>query len=311
MNLDPLSPIVHLNLAEALEYQGQFAEAASHQRRAIEIDPSMPGPYTDLGYLSAYALNRFADAVPLVQKTLELDSSGPGWAWGLASLYLDFGDESKAFSTSEQAAKQWPDSWGIQQMLAVIHQSRGDNAGTVRHAERSLALNQRNPGALRMLRDTDLQSGRHEAALARYRKAYPELFVQGAPRLDGLNYAVAIDLAVVWHELGETAKVTALLDAAAHAISKLPRLGAGGYGITDVRIHALRGDAPKALAALRQAEQVGWRGPYWGYARARDPALASIRNEPEFKAVFADIERDLKRQRAELAARPKDAPLNL
>ena len=41
------------------------------------------------------------------------------------------------------------------------------------------------------------------------------------------------------------------------------------------------------------------------------PNFASIRNDPEFKAVFADIERDMVRQRAELAARPKDAPLDL
>ena len=36
-----------------------------------------------------------------------------------------------------------------------------------------------------------------------------------------------------------------------------------------------------------------------------------MRNEPEFKAVFADIERDMAEQRARLAARPKDAPLEL
>jgi hypothetical protein len=39
------------------------------------------------------------------------------------------------------------------------------------------------------------------------------------------------------------------------------------------------------------------------------PQPRSIRNEPEFKAVFADIERDMARKRAALAARPKDAPL--
>ena len=41
------------------------------------------------------------------------------------------------------------------------------------------------------------------------------------------------------------------------------------------------------------------------------PALASIRNGPEFKAIFADIEPDMAKQRAALAARPKDAPLDL
>ena len=47
------------------------------------------------------------------------------------------------------------------------------------------------------------------------------------------------------------------------------------------------------------------------YYRDFDPALASIRDEPEFKAVFADIERDMALQRARLAKRPKDAPLDL
>ena len=66
----------------------------------------------------------------------------------------------------------------------------------------------------------------------------------------------------------------------------------------------------KALTALREAQKVGWR-MYWRYCRDFDSSLASIRKEPEFKAVFSDIERDMARQRAELAALPKDAPLNL
>ena len=61
---------------------------------------------------------------------------------------------------------------------------------------------------------------------------------------------------------------------------------------------------------MREAEQAGWRG-LWRYYRDFDPKLDSIRNEPEFKAIFADIERDMAQQRARLAARPKDAPLEL
>jgi hypothetical protein len=61
---------------------------------------------------------------------------------------------------------------------------------------------------------------------------------------------------------------------------------------------------------LRDAEKAGWR-LWWRYARDFDPSLASFRNEAEFRSVFADIERDMARQRAELAARPRDAPLDL
>jgi hypothetical protein len=89
-----------------------------------------------------------------------------------------------------------------------------------------------------------------------------------------------------------------------------PRLGINGFGIADVQIHALRGDKEKALAALRKAEKAGWRGEVWRFYRDFDPALTSIRNDPEFKAIFADIERDMAQQRAALAARPKDAPLD-
>jgi hypothetical protein len=93
-------------------------------------------------------------------------------------------------------------------------------------------------------------------------------------------------------------------------IRTVPRLGWGGHGITDVQVQALRAQKAAALAALREAERAGWRR-LWRYHRDFDPTLASIRNDPEFKAIFADIERDMAKQRAALAARPKDAPLDL
>jgi hypothetical protein len=80
--------------------------------------------------------------------------------------------------------------------------------------------------------------------------------------------------------------------------------------VADVAILSLRRNTAEALAKLREAEQEGCRC-LLRYYRAFDSNLASIRNEPEFKAVFDDIERDVAEQRARLAARPKDAPLDL
>ena len=151
----------------------------------------------------------------------------------------------------------------------------------------------------------------YDAALARYEKAYPELFVQRGPSIHVANYRAAIDLALVLQKRGESEAANVLLDGAAGVIRTIPRLGVVGYSISDVAIHALRGQKAQALAALRDAEKAGWRGPCWRYYRDFEPNLDSIRNEPEFKAVFADIERDMAQQRARLAARPKDAPLEL
>nr|MCU0973543.1 hypothetical protein [Burkholderiales bacterium] len=140
---------------------------------------------------------------------------------------------------------------------------------------------------------------------------FPELLEQTSPRVDEVNFGVALDLALVLQKSGELEGAAKLLEASERVTRRLPRLGLIGYGVTDARIHALRGDKAKALRALREAEKAGWRGLLWRYYRDIDRALDSIRDEPEFKAVFADIERDMARQRAELAKRPKDAPLDL
>ena len=106
----------------------------------------------------------------------------------------------------------------------------------------------------------------------------------------------------------------ALLAASERVMARLPVLGGLGNRVPgrapwDAQALALRGRKVEALAALRAAEQAGWRVPacLWRDARIFD----SIRNEPEFTAIIADIERDMARQRAELAKRPKDAPLDL
>jgi len=57
------------------------------------------------------------------------------------------------------------------------------------------------------------------------------------------------------------------------------------------------------LLALREAEIAGWRSFAWRYFRDFDPNLESVRSEPDFAAVFADMERDMSQQRAVLRDR--------
>jgi tetratricopeptide (TPR) repeat protein len=299
-----LSAITRINLADAIEAQGRFVEAATQFRRAIEIDPSMPGAYASLGTLNAYALNRFAEAVRLMQTAADLDPGNPNWPMQLASLYLDVGDDETSFGLLRQAARRWPDHPVIEIWLAIVDLVRGDYAGVARHSQRSLELNpESNYGAIFGLRIAHLHNNRCKDALERYRAAFPELFVADEPQVDRTNYFVAIDGSLLLQECGDTARADALLADAEQVIGRFSRMGSTGYGIADVRIHALRGDKAKALAALRQAKNAGWRSG-WRYL-VLDPNLAAIRDEPEFKAIYAEIELDMTRQRAELEALPK------
>ena len=175
----------------------------------------------------------------------------------------------------------------------------GDDATAEAHASKALAAYPRShPLVVAVLRNADLRKGDLEAARARYAAGYPELLNATDPRVNWANLQLAIDISLVFQRIGDVGSADALLDASELAIRSIPRLGFFGYGVADAQIHALRGDKAKALAALREAEKAGWRGPAWRYYRDFDPNLASIRNEPEFKAVFADIERDMAQQRA-------------
>jgi tetratricopeptide (TPR) repeat protein len=209
------------------------------------------------------------------------------------------------------AARLLPDSRVVQSRAAGLQAGGGDWKAASQSARKALAIDPRDGRALNVLAVADLANGDAGTARARYAKAYPDLLAPGPLRIDRTSYFVALGLAPVLLETGEDTRARQLLDGSEGANRQIPRLGWSGFGIADVRIHALRGDKGKALAALREAEQAGWRGPSLRFFRDVDPALASIRDEPGFKAVFADIERDMALQRAKLAKLPKDAPLDL
>jgi tetratricopeptide (TPR) repeat protein len=204
VELDPLSAVINETLGEALVGQGRFRDADAAYRRAMTIDPSRPGPFVGLAFLSAYALDRFTDAVPFAQKAMELDSGSPGTVAPLALLYLDLGDVEKSYETIAPAAKRWPDSGVVQLTLAMVNLFRLDSVGAVRHAQRVVGTDPRNIWSLKILRNADLQSGRYDAAFARYEQTYPEFFGQGEPRIHQSNDGAAIDLALVAQKRGDS-----------------------------------------------------------------------------------------------------------
>jgi len=307
-SLDPLSAIIQTNLGEALAAQARFDDAARGYRRAIEIDPLMPLPYQGLAMLAAYAKGDFVTAVPIAEKSAALDPDSPTF-WVPAALYWNLGDDASFGRVLRQAEERWPDNSNVNVLLAMRGLQSGETSGAERHARRALDANPREGFALLILDTIDYRESRYAESVARYRKTYPEL-LSAEPRIDATNYWVAINMAVSLQKAGRRDDTLALLAGSERVIAGLPLLGNFGYAPEDARALALRGRKQEALAALRAAERAGWRGS-WRFSRDFDPAFDSIRDDPEFEAIFEDIESDMARQRAELAKRPKDAPLDL
>jgi hypothetical protein len=225
-------------------------------------------------------------------------------------LYLDLDDVARAGELVNMHRRRYPSDLNVAWGSAILSATLGDTAAAERDARAIMATWPRNPFPHFLVRNAALKRGDFRGARAQYARDYPELLGAGPPRIDAYNYTAAIDLVPVLRGTGESDRVRQLLDGSERVLGTQPRLGISGFGVCDVAIYALRGDKARALVALREAEQAGWRTA-WRYTRDFDPNFESIRNEPEFKAVFADIERDIARQRAALAARSKDAPLDI
>jgi hypothetical protein len=123
------------------------------------------------------------------------------------------------------------------------------------------------------------------------------LLTEGDPTVDGSNLLAAIDLALVSSKAGDQGHADLLLNRSLGHIQTRPRLVLHSYQIPDVQIYALRGDKQKALSALQQAIDEGWRVS-WRYSLEHDSTLESLHDEPEFQAMVAEIEADMATQLA-------------
>ena len=75
----------------------------------------------------------------------------------------------------------------------------------------------------------------------------------------------------------------------------MPRLGDFGHMVTDVRIHALRGDTELAIRALRKAIQEKWR-THWRFYMDVDTVLEPLRSHPEFDSIYRELSADMAAQ---------------
>jgi tetratricopeptide (TPR) repeat protein len=201
------------------------------------------------------------------------------------------------------ARQRIPDSAEVYEYLAEVRLHQGNRAEAARLARQALAMDPSVFGGdIEVLGSADIRRGDYASARSRFARAFPYLLEPGSPVILIYDVSYALAFAYILRMTGETERANLLIDLAEQAIRNIPRLGEVGYGVADVQILALRGKKAEALVALRAAEKSGWRND-WRFYRDFEPSLTSIRNEPEFKAVFADIERDMARQRAELGAR--------
>jgi tetratricopeptide (TPR) repeat protein len=304
--LDPLSAGIIHKVGLDLESLGRFDEALARYQRAIEVDPGYADAYVSIGNHYRLVLAQLDEAVVSYAKGISLDPGNPlNSAW-LGLLFLELGDFDRAESWIERSIELGPESLWPNIAMHELHLYRGDEAAALDYARRAVALNPLFvPG---LLRDHELRAGRYSEARALYEESYPELLNEGDPTIDGSNWEMAIDLALVLSKAGDQGHADLLLNRSLGHIQTLPRLGRSGYGISDVKIYALKGEKQKALSTLQRAIDEGWRDSWWYYLK-HDPNLESLHDEPEFQAMVAEIEADMTAQLARVREMERNGEL--
>jgi len=301
LTLDPYSAPVNFRIARILDESGNFEEAMERYLRTVEIEPNHAFAYVYIAAIHYLVYGRADDSLIWYYKAAKNDALSPSLQAAPAFAYLELGDSDSARECVDKGLELGPNTFWTVWASLLLNFQVGDEVAAQRDARIMLEIFPRNWGALNLLRNADLAAGRNEVAHSRYARAFRELTEPEVPEINAFNYSVAVDLALVLQRMGETGRANDLLDGSLEVIKTLPRLGTSGYWITDVRIFALQQRPQRALRALRQAIDEGWRFLTW-YQLEYDPSLDSIRGEREFRRLYEELQSDL----AEQARRVQD-----
>ena len=304
--LDPLAANLQLHVGNDLELLGRFDEALSRYERAVQLDPSFAVAHATIADVRWFVNADLVAAARRYRRAIALDPGNPVTPAWYGRLLLDLRDGDQAEYWIQRAIDLSPTSQDAHYAQMMLHLYRGEEAQAVEYAGRLL---ERNPlwfvRVHTVLCHADIRSGRYTQARDRLAEYYPELVAGPDAAIAATNYSAAIDLAHVHKLMGHDQAAERLLAGSLNVLEKLPRLGLAGYGISDARIHALRGERRRALQALQEAINEGWRHDWWFWLE-QDTSLESLRRDPEFRSMRDRIEGDVAAQLARTREVDKD-----
>jgi tetratricopeptide (TPR) repeat protein len=313
--LDPMSPVIQSDIAYAVWNTGRAEEALTLVQRNIERTPELPNNYN----LMATFLQRLGQVGKAQRWLQEARRRNPGdsgtWRMGECWGFVDLDDVESAENCARQLGDAFPDKSISLSVWMGIRWYRGEWDEVIAIVE---SLMERAPGVRdlnRLLADVIAGQGDIKRARNLMADAYPEMLedaLQLSTTASGELNAVLV-FAAILNANGEIGQRDVLLLAMEERITGMHRIRGISYGILDVYIHAMRGDRDRAIAALREAIDMGWRasdGVTWfvWWLLPQDWMLESLHQDSEFIVMMNELEADIAAQR-QWYEENKDKPL--
>ena len=293
---------------------GPLDEAINAYERSISLNSASLFAYMELGDLYAFYRGRFDKAMVYLRQAVALDPTRWRNSQRLWICYESLGQKN---------AMEEVMFWAKATQALADHLSKGMTASrdsalmedkeTWAKTYRQTVWEHAHWPMRSILLSTDLRAGRVDLALKLYQTLFPFVFeeevVIGEPvMIYGHGFPViiqahvAMEVAEILIQKGDRERADYLLDQAWGWISKQPRLKTSilfvleGIGIYDAVRFTLKGEKEKALLALREAINAGYRNNRPFDLSALDP----LREEPEFIDMMEEIETDMAQQLANI-----------
>jgi len=288
LRIDPGLPAGYFTLGTAYAMKGQGARSRQAFLRAVELDPSGPGPLSNFS-LAEMQYGRLDEAIYLGRRGFML--SGKRGFYHLVTPILSIRADAESRILLEEAERRAPTAARVQMMFGMLEllEGSGDKA-----LVRSKSIAERQPNNLEMSfhRADILYLTDHpdlEPVLAALAERSPTNHLWGGESMR-LRYAYALQ------KRGESARSKVLAaDAERYARERI----AAGDDSPEQRVElaaaaALRGEADAALEWLERAFEAGYRD--YGFLE-RDPIFRPLGSDARFVRVLDRMRRDVEAQR--------------
>ena len=292
MELDPLARIPYANLPLIYAKRGQDRAAMRLWLEAVRIHSDWPTVHQYIA-VHLWGLGRLDEAYAWYSRTMELTEDPVAGGNIDLGILVDLGELDRAAAALDDFPEAHLLSPAVPGYRALIAGEYGEaEARFVRLIEEEVI----DPRLLYdIASDSALLAGDLETASRYALAASPLLNGDTAEGVDRQTARNAVKLAYIYLRQGRKPEARRLLHQALGAIRDLPRLGTFGFGIRDVQIYALLGRREDALNAFREALDAGFRGSlmFDGWPLELDPYLDSIRDEPRFQAMVAELDAEI------------------
>jgi len=108
--LDPNSPIIKLNLADAYAAKGMYSVAVRQAQTILELEPGFPPALVALAGWDTFHLGRFVDGLAYMRQAVAADPGNPWPLVELHNLYQALGELEAAAKVRDRIAELAPDS---------------------------------------------------------------------------------------------------------------------------------------------------------------------------------------------------------